>query len=184
MNHKIINIDSCDSLCNKTYSLKVFHSNIRSIHKNLELLLHTCDYNFFGILFLTESWTNSNSSLPFIDDYHLHCPSPLCTSHGGIVIYIKKSFTSTFTILSCNSLFQICSIFLPKQNTVIICSYRHPSHLYSDYITSLDNHITSSYSLNANNIILLGDMNIDITPKLNTKMKSSYLDIMHTNSYI
>ena len=70
--------------------LSIFHTNIRSINKNLNNLLEVfryCDYRTPDIMAISETKLNENSSIPELPGFSFESnPSP--TQAGGVGIYI------------------------------------------------------------------------------------------------
>lgn len=90
--------------------------------------------------------------------------------HGGAAIFISDTISysrcsdiSISTTLCESVWLELGTCFLPSgKNTIVASIYRSPSSSYSDFCNELDC-IISSLNAENKNIIILGNINIDIT---------------------
>jgi len=71
--------------------LKVFYSNIRSIHKNFNDVESFILNNNFDVLTLCECWVNEISYIPVLSGYNYKCIPSCYGKSGGIVTYFKDT---------------------------------------------------------------------------------------------
>lgn len=164
--------DSAKLIPNKNSYLKIFHQNIRSITRNIDdflIMLKRTSVDW-DMLILTECWLKSTHYIPTIDGYNYYKNNSNLTQNEGVVVYYKTSQnveTESLKIDECNSI-----IIKINTDTVIIAIYRPPGFKNPNtFIQSLDQCLTQL--CNYKNLILIGDINIDIM-KDNTNSESMY----------
>ena len=154
----------------KPNSIKIMHQNIQSLNSNnLNLVSYIESRNFdIDIIVLTEAWkTNVNTYKYLMENYQFVNKESEYRA-GGIVIYIKENIhwkeikyerkTENYDILIISFKNNI------KNNIILIAVYRHistdPNKFRKEISEDIDiikkNHKNKS-------IIIVGDMNIDIT---------------------
>lgn len=170
--------DVCNTLItNHTNSLKIFSLNIRSIYKNLDsLIVLLARLSFVNdIIILTECWLNENKPVPHIDNYVTYFSRKCLNQNDGIVIYVKKSIRCTVVepnVVGAN--FLLLSI---DPDTYILASYRSPSIRCIDgFLSSLED-VLRPIGTNSN-VILIGDINIDIKANNNDIKSAPYLNLL------
>ncbi|CAG4945716.1 unnamed protein product [Colias eurytheme] len=179
-NSIICDIDDIDKHLinsNSKYNLNLLSQNIRSINcnmPNLNTFLHRSKVSW-DILVLSECWLSSNRNIPSLDNYHYISTSSHNTQNEGVVIYYNKHLIVTHEepCLSDTN----CLLLSVNSDTCIIAIYRPPSQTNtSKFINSLDVLLTklSSYK----NIILCGDINIDISSNTTDKRAYDYLNLL------
>lgn len=162
---------------NLNNQLTILSLNIRSIHKNIDLLyVFLSSLNIqVDIIILSECWTKKYDPPP-IHNYNLFFTKININQNDGVVAYVKnhlnvnnfepKMSDGNCLVLEINKLYSI------------ICTYRPPSfNNPTAYFESLDDVLTA---LNIKtHIILTGDVNINILPDSNlTGHASDYLNLM------
>ncbi|CAB3223912.1 unnamed protein product [Arctia plantaginis] len=167
-------------------STTIVHINIRSIKKNFDELLTLltllevdCD-----VVILTECWLSKIADLPVMDGYNCHPTKKTKNQNDGVVIYIKKQLQYTVEepdFINGSSL--TCKI---GNKLAIIAIYRSPSSCSNQgfdlFLNTLDN-VLSSVS-KYDNICLIGDTNIDITPSSTNERSASYLTLNATHGLL
>ncbi|CAK1600921.1 unnamed protein product [Parnassius mnemosyne] len=151
------------------------HQNIRSITRNmdeLKVLIHRTALEW-DLILLTECWLPSTHYIPIMDGYNYCKTLNNATQNEGVVVYFKKSLNITWQELSisdCNSIFlKIC------KDTIVIVIYRPPGFKDpTNFIESLSN-MLDQYS-HYKNIIIIGDINIDIVIHSKDSYASYYLN--------
>lgn len=172
--------ENCLSYMNSYKSNKqivIITQNIRSISKNFdEFLILIKRTNIQpDVIVLTECWLSKCYSLPHLDGYECTSTSDTILQNDGVVVYTKSNMT-TYTyepsFLNAN-----CLVTIINNNFAIISLYRSPSYSNIDnFINSLDS--TLSTLANFNNVILIGDININIIDDNETRKSSDYLDVL------
>lgn len=180
---KINNCINCNSFIRKIPSshinLLCIHINIRSIVKNYSKLLQIVDVSLYpiDIIILTEvGVTDETSNLFNIPGYKMYTKLRQNKKGGGIIIYIKDYLK--FTLYNCNTyLFEslIGTIKTPCNQAVTICAiYRPPSYNKQLFVSELSFLLKNMHS--SLNIIIAGDMNLDL--KISSNIKDNYLNLM------
>jgi exonuclease III len=169
--------DTCNKMLQDTSaSLKIVTQNIRSIYKNLDnFIAQLARFKFdIDVLILTECWLNDDRSVPALNHYTLYYRKNCYNQNGGIVIYVKNNLScsasepnmpgANFLLLRINP------------DILIIAIYRSPSITCTDsFLRSIEN-ITNLHKSTAN-IILTGDINIDIKNGNKDRHSESHLNL-------
>lgn len=157
-------------------ALTLLTQNIRSIARNFDgfqVLLQNlgicCD-----IIVLTECWLSKKAAnIPSLDGYNLHKSDRTFNQNDGIVVYIKNNLKTVVDephFLDCN-----CLIIKITPDTVVIAIYRPPSQSIDGFLDSLNINLQKLSSFK--NIMLIGDININIAAdKIDTR-SHNYLNI-------
>lgn len=153
--------------------------NIRSVHKasniddleiNLSLLNQTVD-----LIVLTECRINSDKPLPCKDNYLTYSSVKKTNQNDGVVVFIKTSIKHSvkeIDLLHGASCLEITTPFCS-----VICIYRtYFEKNPEQFINSLDVYLNSPH-LNKN-VILTGDININIISGLYNKLSEVYLNML------
>lgn len=166
--------EECKGFLLESHNFKVLLYNIRS---------HTCNFaNFlvllkrlnivYDVIVLTECWLGKDPHVNSIDGYSHYHSSEYINQNGGVIVYIKNDLQAKITepsILEAD-----CLNIELSNNFTIIALYRSPSFKNTDkFIESLDNHLSSFQQ--KSNILLMGDININIMPGGDDKNKNEYL---------
>lgn len=168
--------DACNEIMkNSKSSLKIITQNIRSVYKNLDSFqaqLARLSYEI-DIIILTECWLNADKPIPTMENYVTYSSKKCLNQNDGIVIFVKRNLQcsveepdpagANFLLLKIDS------------DTCILASYRSPSlYCIDSFLNSLENILSK---LKGNNIMLVGDINIDIKPNNSDRNSSSYLNL-------
>ena len=167
--------------------ISLFHCNIRSLTKNLNLLndmLYSLDSGL-DVIAITETRLNPNSiSNTELLNYNLfHVDSP--TLAGGVAIYANKALkTIPRPDLKIDlSLVESCWIEIDPCNNnrhiLIGCIYRHPSAGMDEFTVKLEELIKES-NLNKYDTYILGDMNIDLLKHQTHQQTGQYIDMLYS----
>lgn len=158
-------------------SLNILHANIRSIDKNF------IDFTVFlhrlcilpDIIVLSECWLSKTDAIPSLKHYVNYHTSNHINQNDGIVIYVKSMLIHTIiepNILDTNCL--VCKIDSIK--IAIIAIYRPPyNRNIDDFLVGLDDTLSSITKYE--NIILIGDTNINIIPERINSQGNEYLNL-------
>lgn len=182
-------VQSTTHLDNK-YKMKIMHQNVQSLNSNsLTLAYYIGERNFdIDIIALTETWqTNINTYRNLLQDYKFFSKQSNSKS-GGIVLYIKPSIIwkeikqkklsdiYDLSIISIN-----CKLERYKEILLMII-YRHVNTNENDFRNELCEEIEALQSKYKNKpIIIMGDINIDITKKTYKNMK--YLNDIESKGF-
>lgn len=167
--------ESCINYISNDLSLKIIHTNIRSINKNFNNFIATLvTTNIeFDIIILSECWLKASGNLPQLDGYTAHSTSNNPLQNDGVVLYIKTVLNSLISEPPiCDSNCLICWV----GDVAIVAVYRSPSYVTLDnFYTSLENIINT---LKCPCVALIGDINVDIKPNNNNRNSDEYLTFM------
>ena len=160
--------------------LKILHMNIRSINKNFdelsvltELLGFQCD-----VIVLSECWLSKVLELPILEGYNSYSTKNNYNQNDGCAIYIKSSIKCEvqepqFAEANC----LICHL----SDISIIALYRSPSFRTIDnFIESLDQVL----KVPSQNVVLIGDINIDIKDGSIDRNSDEYLSCAASNGFL
>lgn len=185
--NNIDNITIATSLCcdpencprhiqNSIPQMTVLTQNIRSIYKNLneiELLLHRLNM-LPDIIVLTECRLDTHKPIPSLLNYNKTYTHNYLNQNDGIVVYSTSELYCTFE----EPLFEEANCLIIKigTETAIVTIYRSPSFKKIDnFLNSLNNII--SYLKIFKNIIITGDINIDIKENNTDNRSPFYLNL-------
>lgn len=164
-------------------TLNLLTQNIRSIScnlPNLTTLLERSDLKW-DILVLTECWLPAAKYIPTLDSYTYIATTHNRTKIEGVVIYYDSQLViSSEEPELCDA---NCMLLKLGPDTCIIGIYRSPSQTNTtNFINSLD---LLLHKLNKfKNIILCGDINIDIGPDSIDNSKNEYLNVLASHGLL
>lgn len=154
---KEINVQSTD--------LTIISQNIRSIYSNISDLQITLSslHSVIDLLVLTECRLHPNKPIPQMPNYMSYLTTNHINRCDGVVFYIEKSHN---VIVREIKLSHASCLQVSMHNLIILGIYRSPSNSNAtSFINSLNCHLESIKS--CSNIIIAGDININIIPKIN-----------------
>lgn len=182
--HVVCDIDSArDHIVDSNLSLNIISQNIRSISCNMNNFLTLLDRSqiCWDVIVLSECWLISAKNIPPLDNYCYATTSRHNTQNEGVVIYYKKNLCATYEepeFTDAN-----CLLLKINNDTCIISVYRPPSQQnINGFITSLDLLLSNLNSYK--NIVLCGDVNIDICPNTSDLRSHEYLNLLATHSIL
>jgi len=163
-------VNTCTDFCDTTFSAYseknsfiVLHQNIRSLRQNFDALVCQLSsiHRWPDFIFVTEIWIYSSEINSYsIPGYNFFAFPNDKYSAGGVGVFIKSNLSCR--TLSCN----LASADTMEVNFVIgrvaftiVCFYRLHSGPVHMFLTELDNFLQYK---NANNLLLVGDFNIDM----------------------
>ena len=190
-----------DSLNNlfkdKGNSFCILSLNCQSINAKFDQLnikvqqLKSNGYEFSAIC-LQETWLSSDSdtSLFKIDGYKLISQGKMCSSHGGLAIYISEKFNCSTIDLNINSQMwegQFIEIANIESNKSLIIGnvYRPPNNtnsLYQDFTNEFIPILENLQRANCETIIA-GDFNIDLLKINNNATLGNYFNSVIAQSF-
>lgn len=159
-------------------AFSVLNQNIRSLNRNYEglaVLLKRLDIKY-DLIMLTESWLSENSIIPEMVNYTAHSTKIHLNQNDGIVLYLKDSIhAKVFEPNYCREV--NCLVTTINNDLAIVSLYRPPAFKNLDpFLKSLDK-ILSSIN-HYKNIILMGDLNINIKLEQLNPKHTEYLDLL------
>lgn len=176
----VLNVpEHCKNILAKSKNtLKLFTLNIRSLNKNfddLQVLLERIEIDY-EVIILTECWLSKNCILPKIQNYRSFATTRNFNQNDGVVVYVKDDVmcktTEPTEYIEAN-----CLITTLGLEYAIISVYRSPSYKKIDvFLKGMDQILQKLKQYK--NIIILGDMNIDIKVGSRDNRSSDYLDLL------
>lgn len=158
--------------------LNILTQNIRSISANItgfKALLSRTKLTQ-DIIVLTECWLSCNPIIPVINGYDHYFSSISINKNDGIVVYIKSDILDV-TVSEPGVLDANCMLIKIGKETCILAIYRTPSiRNITNFLNSLDFVLTNNSSYK--NIIIIGDINIDIVEGNIDDKATDYLNLM------
>ncbi|XP_026317899.1 uncharacterized protein LOC113228740 isoform X2 [Hyposmocoma kahamanoa] len=164
------------------YSLKIIHQNIRSINKNIDqfvVMLEITKINY-DVIILSECWLSKLSNLPELTGY-LSCKSlNNRNQNNGVVVYFKRHLDLTFT---CPNFSEANCVLLKNDNLAILAIYRSPANkCLNGFFCDLNNSLSTLKS--SRNVLLIGDINIDISSANTDLNKEKYLNLISSHGLL
>lgn len=157
-------------------SFMVVCVNIRSIKNNFDLFLaFVSALNIsVDVCVLTECWTTENIPPPDMHGFNKYWTKVSLNQNDGVVVYVRCGLVANV----CEPVFAEgnCLLVTLEPEYTLICIYRPPCFRNTKtFLDSLDKVLTSTRT---KNIILVGDVNINIMPENLTCNANDYLDLM------
>lgn len=180
-NVEINNININDPItCNeflKRSDLSIYCMNVRCIKKNFDDTVAVLDSieHRFGFIILTEAWLKDSINIPGITGYSSHNTNKNYLQNDGIVVYIRNDILASveeIIIPHAN-----CLKLQLSNNVCVIAVYRSPSQAHIDNFLEHLNDLLHSVSTCNHEVILCGDININILDTNNSKCQQ-YLSLM------
>ena len=157
--------------------LKLLQQNIRSLKRNMAGLspLVVRSGVSWDCIVLTECWLPSNPNIPHLSGYSHSATTKNHTQNEGVVVYHRSDLIMAIKepeLAEAN-----CLVMIPDKHTVVLAIYRPPGYKnVNNFIQSLNN-LLIKYS-SVQNVIVLGDINIDICESSSDPNSSPYLDML------
>ena len=193
------NVNSCDyfdlsrlnNITKKDPCHLFLHLNISSLQAHFDNL-----FDFLSqldqppsIVFISETRINVEPSTNItIPGYtFIHCPSP--TKAGGVGAYISDhlNFTVNETLKlrvnGCEDLWLNISFPNIKSPYIFAVIYRHPHNNHSQFYDALDESLQMLNRCNKN-VIIMGDVNINICSDQYSPSLHQYLDTLYSNGFM
>lgn len=163
-------------LCYLTQNIRSINCNFRGLEVLLQRLSINCD-----IIILTECWLSELSILPHLTGYVCHATKQNHIQNDGVVIYAHANLNIKVEeplVQGCN-----CLILKIGTHTALVCIYRSPSYRTLVSFNSFINEVLSQLS-GFRNVLLLGDINIDIREEYLDCGSREYLNICASHGMI
>lgn len=177
------NVDSYSNEKPHQTSFKIVCQNIRSISCNLPsfMTLMERSQTKWDLVVLTECWLPRTHSIPQLQGYEYLSTLNNLTQNEGVVVYYKPTIrlkSEEPILIDAN-----CLMLEINENTIVLAIYRPAGFKnITRFIESL-NTLLSKYSTYSN-IILVGDINVDITPNNTDSNSSSYLNLLASHGML
>lgn len=159
-------------------SFKVMTLNIRSLNRNFdafEVALKRIDTPF-EVIILTECWLNEYSTINRLPGYNVYHTSKCINKSGGIAVYVRESLDALVSEPSFDD--ANCLSVTISDRLKIFGVYRSPSfHNKDKFLVSLDRALNESKGFHE--VVVIGDINIDIMDSSNQSSDYLYLMAMH-----
>lgn len=169
------------------YTLNVISQNIRSIKCNMNEFSTLLQRSNIGqildwdLLVINECWLLSNSTVPYLENYSHASTSKHRTQNEGVVIYYRSHLKVTFEEPQVDD--ANCLIAKISNDICLIGLYRPPSFTNTaNFVNSLDTLLAKLN--NFKNIIICGDMNIDIAPGGSDRRANDYLTLLASHKIL
>lgn len=164
-------------------SLNILLQNIRSICCNMPnfiSLLQRSELNW-DVLVLSECWLASSKHIPDLENYNYATTTSHKTQNEGVVIYYNKQLN--IAIEEPEMADANCLLLKLSSDTCILGIYRPPSQFNtSNFVNSIDTLLSKLNSFK--NIILCGDINIDIVPNSPDRRAYEYLNVLASHGML
>lgn len=176
--------ESCKSiLTREEENLKILTQNIRSADCNFsafEVLLKRIGIEH-DIIILTETWNKNKTTFPSLLNYDTYSTFNNKNQNDGIILLIKSSLNYSID----EPIFRDGTCLLIKLNpdTLIVSIYRSPYiKNVTIFLNSLDKLLREYRQWK--NVILMGDINIDIKSDSIDKNCNDYLNLLATHGFL
>lgn len=175
-----INVNNLNSsLGSQKQNMSIVVQNIRSMRKNFDNFLVHLESNKINpdFIFLTEIWLYDDEIDNFkINNYVCHANCNNTYASGGVLVFCRNDIVCEASNFSCNSadIIRVDSI-VDEKKFIFICIYRLHAQSINSFLCDISNYLKS---LKCKNVVLLGDINIDILPPVNDSMSLEYLHLL------
>lgn len=164
----------------KKNDLTIICQNIRSIYCNFDnFLLNLSTFKFeTDVIILTECRLNKNKPIPQLNNYSSFKTTYQLNQNDGVVVYVKTNLNHKIKEVELN---EASCLRLDILNNIVLCIYRSPSNKNADnFINSLSTYLEKNKT--KKNIIIAGDININIKPSTNELPQDYKNRIKYTNT--
>lgn len=170
--------DDCSTLIIEPESkLKIIHQNIRSLNRNfnsfctlLSSINLECD-----VIILSECWLSCVNTLPSLNGYVGHSTMRNYNQNDGVVIYHKSNLTPKVMQADLNEATAL--IIQLDLTTVVIGIYRPDCFKDAGLFINSFQQLLLTYQ-HFSNIIVIGDMNINVTQNNTDRNYNSYIECL------
>ena len=179
---------------NKTERFSVLSLNIRSISNKLndfsDFIEETKSQDFnFSCLCIQETWGIKNHDLVSLNNYNLISKDREGKRGGGLAIYLSDvknyEIIKDFSCFNDNFESLIIKVFISKNKFKIVANiYRIPNsnmQVFSDWLNST---LTSLKLMNADEIILCSDLNINLIRYNEHSPTNDFLNMLISHSFL
>ena len=187
-------ISDSTSFCSDSFisNLDVLHNCFSAVHLNVQSLKPKLDIletelRTFDVLAFSETWLNSSISNSDIEisGYSEPCRKDRPDGYGGVAIYIKNNIPfkprQDLSITGLENLW--VEILLPNTRILLGVLYRSPSS-GSNILDLIDNNFEAAVDTGIDNIILMGDLNMDFNNSNTRKKLKQILQIYNMDQLV
>lgn len=153
----------------------ILHVNIRSLRANFDSLLALISecLNYISIIVLSETWIYENeTNLYHLDGFDSFFCCRSNNRSGGIAVFTKYSLEVSNLDISLSSA-EVVTLYSKSLNITLLSVYRNHDYTIDFFNKEIKNVLNS---LNHPNILLMGDININILESDNNTIE--YLNIL------
>lgn len=131
---------------------------------------------------LTECWLQNCDLIPTLEQYNYYCTTRHLNQNSGVVVYTHQNIKD-ITVYEPLTDDSDCLVVKIGANYSLICLYRSPSFASpSNFQNSID---TLLHELkHIPNILLLGDINIDISEGNKDNRSDEYMDLLASHGLL
>ena len=176
--------------------------NIQSLAAKIdELKIYLEKYEqeqiYFSVISMQETWITENSDLPQLNlpGYNLIQKTSSCSTHGGVAFYISKHYK--YNILEISKVSEIWDgLFVQiepkemqhsiKKKLIIGNIYRPPRDITENYeiFTREIDEILIKLQSNNNEVVIVGDFNIDLLRINERQVFHNYFETIISNGFV
>ena len=165
--------------------LSIMHINIQSLRPKLDIL--EIEAQPYDILVLSETWLNTSidSDTLLIPNFNppFRCDRVGRTG-GGVAIYISDSLAgSTRPDLSIRDLEAVWIQIKHENKDLLIGGFYRPPNSNNTYWSLIEESFDRAYNTNIDNIVILGDFNINMQHSHNNKLSNLIPLTIHIKLY-
>ncbi|MEW8548321.1 MAG: endonuclease/exonuclease/phosphatase family protein, partial [Candidatus Thiodiazotropha sp.] len=143
------------------------HYNVQSLVNKTEIL--ESELSDFDVICITESWlhgTISDDEIKF-EDYTVFRRDRVGDSHGGVCVYVKNNLhTRRRNDLEMQNLECVWVEITTHHKKILIGTFYRPPNSPNDTMAQIENSIGLATDTNIQDILIMGDFNLDITKQL------------------
>ena len=190
-----------DILRNKKNVFSILSINCQSINAKIDQLriyLKNFEPFSFSAICLQETWltADADTSMLQIEGYTLISKGRSCSAHGGVAIYLKTDFSyvimdnidrsELFDSLFIEISLSHSNVSQMNKKLIIGCVYRPPRDQidnYNTFISEIDC-ILSRFNRTKNEVVLVGDFNIDLLKINERQVFYDYFETILSNGLI
>lgn len=134
------------------------------------------------LIVLTECWLSCNPNIPNIEGYVHYFSSTTLNQNDGVVVYVRSSIVDV-TVTEPVVVDANCILIRIGRDMGILAIYRSPSiRDINNFLHSIDLILTNNISLG--NIIVVGDINIDIAEGTMDGKAEDYLNLLASHGLL
>lgn len=157
--------------------LMIITQNIRSISKNFDDFTIMIERTKIkpDIIILTECWLQKSHTLPVLDGYDTASTHKNTMQNDGVVVFIKTNIK--YSQYEPSLMDSNCLVTIVNGSLALVSIYRSPSYNKTEnFILSLNSLLTKLVKYK--NIVLMGDININIIADTLDRQSSEYLELL------
>lgn len=148
-------------------TFSIIHQNIRSLRQNFDKLVE-CLYAFYAdkpaLIFLTETWIFKDEAFEYkLPGYSLNTFCNDLQQSGGVAVYIRNDLKQYCKVdrreLFSSDMLKV-TLTMNNKKVVFFCFYRLHGESAYEFMEDLENYLRPQR--NSPNVVIVGDMNIDI----------------------